>query len=532
MALKYADFVTARKTPQTQPVDDTQVRNNAGGYVYALDCWKQLRRFLILGSEGGTYYVRERELTLDNVKCVQDCLTQDVARTVAEIVKVSTGGLAPKQGPAIFALALAAAAPNKEDRVHAYRALGSVCRTGTHLFTFVDAVNKVRGWSRGLCRAVGGWYLDKPADKLAYQLLKYKNREGWTHRDVLRLAHPKPKGVAHNALFNWACGKESTATKANEHLPMQVIAAETAHVPKITEAAQVGLIRHYKLTHEMLPTESLKSKAVWDALLHDMPVTAVVRNLGRMTSLGLLSKGSAASNYVCALLQNADVLQKGRVHPLALLNAQRVYARGHGDKGSLSWTANKHIVEALDAAFYLAFKNVEPTGKRVCLAIDGSGSMQGATIAGTGMSAFEAAVALALVTARTEPNHHICIFDTQLVHVRIKETATLPSLLSDLRNVWKGGGTDCAKPIVEATRQRVPFDVFIEYTDNETWAGTPHPSQALKIYREQLVPNAKLVVCGMTSTGFTIADPKDPGMLDVVGFSTDVPNLITEFVKE
>ena len=31
------------------------VENNAGGFVFKLDEWKQLERFLILGSEGGTF---------------------------------------------------------------------------------------------------------------------------------------------------------------------------------------------------------------------------------------------------------------------------------------------------------------------------------------------------------------------------------------------------------------------------------------------------------------------------------------------
>jgi 60 kDa SS-A/Ro ribonucleoprotein len=48
-------------------------------------------------------------------------------------------------------------------------------------------------------------------------------------------------------------------------------------------------------------------------------------------------------------------------------------------------------------------------------------------------------------------------------------------------------------------------------------------------YRQKLGRDAKLIVCGMTSTGFTIADPKDPRQLDVVGFSLDTPQAIASF---
>jgi 60 kDa SS-A/Ro ribonucleoprotein len=35
----------------------------------------------------------------------------------------------------------------------------------------------------------------------------------------------------------------------------------------------------------------------------------------------------------------------------------------------------------------------------------------------------------------------------------------------------------------------------------------------------------------MVSNGFSIADSADPGMLDVVGFDTSTPQLISEFAR-
>ena len=43
--------------------------------------------------------------------------------------------------------------------------------------------------------------------------------------------------------------------------------------------------------------------------------------------------------------------------------------------------------------------------------------------------------------------------------------------------------------------------------------------------------DARLIVVTMTSTGFSIADPDDAGMLDVVGFDAAVPGLITGFAR-
>jgi 60 kDa SS-A/Ro ribonucleoprotein len=94
------------------------------------------------------------------------------------------------------------------------------------------------------------------------------------------------------------------------------------------------------------------------------------------------------------------------------------------------------------------------------------------------------------------------------------------------------GGTDCALPMVWAARNKMNVSAFITYTDSETWAGNIHPAQALRQYRDAFVGDAKAVVVGMTSNGFTLADPNDRGMLDVVGFDTTVPAVIADFVRD
>jgi 60 kDa SS-A/Ro ribonucleoprotein len=93
------------------------------------------------------------------------------------------------------------------------------------------------------------------------------------------------------------------------------------------------------------------------------------------------------------------------------------------------------------------------------------------------------------------------------------------------------GGTDCSLPMIWAAKHKVEVDTFVVYTDNETWAGNVHPFQALRDYRQAMGRPAKLIVVGMTATKFTIADPKDPGMLDVVGFDAAAPQVMADFAR-
>ena len=173
--MSYLKRFGAHRAPQSEPLPG-QVPNSAGGHAWAVDASARLRRFLILGSEGGSYYASERTLTRENAQAVEACVREDGPRAVAEIVRVSAEGRAPKNDPALFALALAAGVGDTDTRRAALEALPRVARTGTHLFQFVAFVEGFRGWGRSLRRAVGRWYAAKPVDVLALQAVKYRRR--------------------------------------------------------------------------------------------------------------------------------------------------------------------------------------------------------------------------------------------------------------------------------------------------------------------------------------------------------------------
>ena len=109
MGTKFLKHFNTRQTPQSEPIPGSaQVPNSAGGYAFAVDDWARLERFLILGSEGGSYYATERALTVENAKAVVRCLEADAERAIRTIVQVSDSGRAPKNEPAVLALAIAA----------------------------------------------------------------------------------------------------------------------------------------------------------------------------------------------------------------------------------------------------------------------------------------------------------------------------------------------------------------------------------------------------------------------------------------
>src|SRR5215207_6781859 len=170
--------ISTRRTPQSEQADERQVPNSAGGYTFTLDAEARIRRFLVLGTDGATYYTSAADLTKDNAKLVIDFAKADGARLADIILEISEAGRAPKQNPTLFAYAIAVSFGSDDSRRYALSKFNQIVRTGTHLFIFCRYVQQFRGWGRGLSDAVAGWYQDKSPDSLAYQMVKYRQREG------------------------------------------------------------------------------------------------------------------------------------------------------------------------------------------------------------------------------------------------------------------------------------------------------------------------------------------------------------------
>ncbi len=412
------------------------------------------------------------------------------------------------------------------------------------MFQFCECIQSLGSWSRGLRTAVGNWYKNMPIHKLELQLVKYRQRQGWTHRDVLRLAHPKVpihvlSGVEEHvppeirsAYLKYAVGKHEDP----QLLGGMIAAFEKINREDVSAKEAIKAIVDYKLPWECVPTHLLKDKDVWEALLEHMGYTAILRNLARMTSCGLLNHGLDAS--VKKVMEKLTHLENERVHPMAILLALKTYASGKGFKGSLTWNPVSRIIDTLDEAFYLSFKNVEPTGKRMLLGIDVSSSMDGNMIAGSCLDARTAAGAMSLITANVEKDYEILAYSHQLVPLQISPKMRLDAVVKTMQRL-PFGGTDCSLPIKWALANQVQVDAFVNYSDNETWYNggsyfgnnLGHPSELLRKYREKFKLPVKFIEVGFTATNISIADSNDGNSLSVVGFDAATPQIISEFIR-
>jgi 60 kDa SS-A/Ro ribonucleoprotein len=306
-----ASVTTHATSPRNPLAGRTQVQNAAGGYVFAKDVWAQVEDFLILGTTGGTYYVGADELTTTNVQVLFDAIAEDGPRLVALVTEISTAqpARAPKPRPCLFALAAAAAKGDAATVQAVKAAFPAVVRTTDHLATFFGYWKNLAGKAstsrggtspvigRAMRTALGSFFTGDDVHQVAFRAVKARQRatpagEAMALRDVLRIAHPAGPTVEHRALIGWLAGNVSD-DEARDVLPDvdNFLAAQA-----VTTAAQaVEVIQSRRVPWEFLPSDMLKDPTVWDELTGAIGLTALIRNLARMTRLGTLGPFATAN---------------------------------------------------------------------------------------------------------------------------------------------------------------------------------------------------------------------------------------------
>ena len=418
-----------------------------------------------------------------------------------------------------------------------------VCRIGTHLFLWASLTKLMgKGFSYGRRRAVRQWYFDRSPEDLGHQVMKYQRRKVndqiWSHRDIMRLARPRVKNDDHRAIVHWMMhgwGNDELSSMTSPGLARLAAFERIKRATELDEALK--LIVDHRLPRECVPTQWFgheQANRVWEALAaNGMPYTATLRNLGNMTRVGYLRPQSDAAKVVAERLADPALVRRARIHPFNVLVALLTYKAGRGHRGSGVWEPVDSVVDALEAAFRASFGNVPDAGKRWLIGLDVSGSMCFPELMGVaGLTPRAASAAMSVIISETQLSTAMMAFSKEFVPVDIKKGDTLDTVVQKTNNM-SFSATDCSLPMTWATKlwkkERRGFDVFVVFTDNDTNCNAVAPSVALQRYRDLTGIDAKLVVQAMTADRFTIADPKDPGMLDLCGLDSAAPRLMTDF---
>ena len=561
---------------------DIEMPNHS--FTHQISLEEYIRRILILGSKNNKY--SSKGAGLDN--STKTYIAEQIAggngqRILAVVRDIFRGDRAPKQDATFMIHAMLCKAENDLKLRQDALSFLKEYRTIAQLYawkTFHSSEGKSKGFGRAVKRNLNEWILSTSPDELAYQFTKYMQRGDWGMVHFLKCAHtttgtgddrvfkekdgtPKPikhtnnkPATAMDLVLRYAIdgvGKMTELASKNNLLdaPSYVYLKAVDRCKNLKHlnddpnqlALLLTTIQQFRLTREQVPTEALALLPVQLALLTNaeqtkvtMPMTALLRNLANMTRLGVFDSVPILS-LVVAYLKNKEVITKAHIHPVNVLTAWFTYRKGHGRLSKHTWQPQQEIIKALEEMFYLSFKNVKPTGKRICFLIDCSGSMGSESLC-EGVTNAEAAALLAMVFTRAEEssinrvNHSFYLFTSgtgglmdvsDLIHAKASFDEVLQCVQ---RSDW--GSTDISKGILQAMKFHRVYDGFVVITDNDVNSGI-NPAVALRKYRKALNITAKLAVVATQANDISIADPGDNGMMDFVGFDSHAPKLLQDF---
>jgi 60 kDa SS-A/Ro ribonucleoprotein len=506
--------------------------NSCGKPIFEVTEWELLKRYLMLGCENGTYYISENNLKEQNIISLDNILKDESNnnKLISLLIEYNNKVYKKEYILQVFAKCCA----TKTIRKEAYNIINTICKIPTHLFMFIEfyekeckKLNHSTGWNKLHKDSIGNWYLNIEYDKLEYFITKYKKRNNWSHIDLLRLSHIKTSKIEYDSLFKYITKNYNEYLLKTNNQPSKYLEAYEKLKNTNDYELAIQLIKDYKFVREHVPTLLLNNCDVWNQLVQDMPMVALLRNLNKITNLEVFTKYPDTLNKIIDKLSTKD----NQTHPLQYLISLKTYSQGHGYLGELNWKPNKKIIESLNIAYKLSFKNIESTGKRYLLALDISGSMHAGRVCGIDcMSSIEISCAMAMIIDSIEPNCDIMSFSTEFQKLNINNNDSLEQNIYNLMNL-DFGATDCSLPMLWSIENKKNYDAIIIFTDSETNSNFLNPSDALKEYRKKMNNNCKLIVIATCANNFSLADPCDPfGMLDIAGFNADTPNIINDFI--
>ncbi|WP_373864543.1 TROVE domain-containing protein [Paenibacillus humicus] len=301
---------------------------------------------------------------------------------------------------------------------------------------------------KGMGRGEGGRAVKRQVGRFLGQIseywaVKYNGRgRGYSIGDAIAISHPKPLDARQQALFRYLRGHE-----ADLSLLPQVEALERLKKADSDEE-RLKWIGKGKLPHETVTGSIPVTRAVWEALMYQMPTFALLRNLNTLLREGILDHPENL-NYVVERLTDGQALRKAKVLPFRLATAYKQ-------------VQEPRLKKALENAAELTFENLPELGDNTAIFLDISGSMDGYYLQ------VGSVFALAMYK-KTKGKSLFWLFDTDVMDAK---PSRKKGILSQAARIETRGGTDTGAPVRKLIHQRKKVDQIILITDEQQNSGS------------------------------------------------------------
>lgn len=487
---------------------------------------------LLTQTLSNTFYCSQKQLakeTLDVLKAMAD---KDPVFLAKAIVYARTKGLM-KLAPVVGLSVLGEKAGKRNDPFRL--AFPQVVRIPDDLREFVTLMKLTKHGLENKNRLAKRMTQNFLRHMSEYHAVKYGSdkSEGITLRDIVRLTHPAPKEISHKGvkgrdydrlrngaqaeLFGWLVkGWNEVGQEPSPTNPM-IWALETLkRLPLENEHDEkevVSLITKYKLPWEVVvPSAKKMTKAMWQALMKDMPYMALLRNLNTMGRHGVLEDKTLVKE-VAKRLSDQENVKSSKQFPFRFYNAFRAY------------NGPQEIRDALTDALEASFVNVPEIKGTVCISNDISSSMSSATSDKGDATLCEIAALFAAALFKKGDDVVLVPFD-DVAHPDLGKVSKRDTVMSITKQIGiSRGGTNLGAPIELLLKKRQKVDVFIGLTDNEDWCGRGFLSY-WETYKQQVNPKAKAFLVTLGPNRDWVAPANYEGVWFIQGWSPSILNYI------
>ncbi|MET3291897.1 UNVERIFIED_CONTAM: 60 kDa SS-A/Ro ribonucleoprotein [Brevibacillus sp. OAP136] len=359
---------------------------------------------------------------------------------------------------------------------------------------------------QGMGRGEGGRAVKRQINRFLsgvseYWALKYNGRgRGYSLGDAIATAHPKPADLKQQALFRYLRGHE-----ANLAVIPQVEALERLK-RATTEAEQIHWIETGKLPYEVVTGAIKPTRAVWEALLYQMPTFALLRHLNTLARAGVFANEKHLA-YAVGRLTDRESLQKAKILPFRFVKA-------------FQQVEEPRLRDALRLAVELTFDNLPELGENTAIFLDISGSMNGEYLQ------IGSVFALGLYK-KTKGNSLFWLFDTQALDAK---PSRYDSIMSQAERIHTRGGTDTGAPVRKLLREKKKVDHIIIVTDEQQNTGSPF-YRDLQTYRKKINPHTQAFIVDIAPYHHAMVPPQDRQTHYIYGWSDTVLPYIAQTMQ-
>ncbi|XP_061183049.1 RNA-binding protein Ro60-like [Saccostrea echinata] len=534
-----------------------------------------LWRFLFLGDDESVYRPRQQEIQATYI--IDRLIQRGRGKAIIDWIKENKEKCC-KFYPFAYTLAICAKCNMLQVRQEALDALKFVCNTPTELFMFlwycakIDGTQdgfywrhsrqhqykrergiskrvRLRSWPRQFRRGVALWYTANPRYQqdilnLAKHVTKYQHRHGFTHKRVIKSCHPKSRNEDMNYIFCYVLKGFSHANQKfedaiiNGRIRVQVREffkdLEELKNPNVNVELVKEMINKWDLSWEHIPTKFLKYHCVWKTfLMREMPLMALIRNLGKAGSMQLLQPGSEEERRVCERLTNIELVNNSKLHPIDIISALTGYRRGEGSKGR-EWPINEQIIQAVYRAYMNKLSCRPSTEKRLLIAINIKMNFDRYVVGKQWLSCKEAAIAMAMMLSENERSAEIVTFGHFARRFDVprhdESMGDIETALERIASIREEGNPPLSftAPFVYAEGREEPFDVIILITDKVSSPRVREIKSGFTNYKQHH-STAKCITVHFKH-GEATSVSQDPSMLDVIGVDAYALEVIQDFI--